>query len=421
MIDTRSRNLRERQPPQPRRRVIGRQRPLTHLCQQLGKLFSVHQQPFYPPRPLVCCPLLARTRAAGLNSGFASTWPPVCCSKRAAYPAAVTSSEGSTQAGEALGTLAAFSPQTRVGYMGPHGTFTEQALLSQHDLAAGTLVPFNSIPDVLTALDEGTVDMGFVPIENAIEGAVNVTQDTLAFDLDLLVQREVVMSVQLDLMGVAAPGNGGGFGHIHTVVSFPVALAQCRGFLHQHLPDAEIIAATSTADAARRVGTEQREGVAAIANPRAAELYGLTTLAEAVEDHRGNQTRFFLLARGTVPTPTGHDKTSIVVFQRSNEPGSLLGILGEFAARQIDLSRLESRPTRRSLGDYCFLLDFEGHICDEVVADCLRDLKMKQSDVKFLGSYPAAGEPSPSDRRPSEDAWRNANNWIGNLRSLATP
>ena len=122
-----------------------------------------------------------------------------------------------------------------------------------------------------------------------------------------------------------------------------------------------------------------------ISNPLATELYGLEAVAEAVEDHTGNQTRFLLLAREGVPAPTGHDKTSVVVFQRANEPGSLLAILNEFAARNIDLSRLESRPTRRVLGDYCFLLDFEGHIGDEVVADCLRDLKMKQGDIKFLG------------------------------------
>ncbi len=169
-----------------------------------------------------------------------------------------------------------------------------------------------------------------------------------------------------------------------------MAVAQCRNFLREQLPDAQIQAATSTAEAARQVGEQRLEGVATISNPLAAELYGLEAVAEAVEDHTGNQTRFLLLAREGVPAPTGHDKTSVVVFQRANEPGSLLAILHEFAARNIDLSRLESRPTRRVLGDYCFLLDFDGHIGDEVVADCLRDLKMKQGDIKFLGSYPAA-------------------------------
>ena len=301
---------------------------------------------------------------------------------------------------------------TRVGFMGPHGTFTEQALLSQPDLAAADTRPFDSIPDVLNGLVTGEVDLGFVPIENAIEGAVNVTQDALAFDLDLRIQREVVLDVQLNLL--ALPGTE--LADIHTVVSFPVAVAQCRSFLREHIPDAEIQAATSTAEAARQVGEQRLEGVATISNPLAAELYGLEAIAEAVEDHTGNQTRFLLLAREGVPGPTGHDKTSVVVFQRANEPGSLLAILHEFAARNIDLSRLESRPTRRVLGDYCFLLDFEGHIGDEVVADCLRDLKMKQGDIKFLGSYPAAGHEGEQVRRENDATWRDAADWVQQLR-----
>ncbi len=301
---------------------------------------------------------------------------------------------------------------TRVGFMGPHGTFTEQALLSQPDLASADTRPFDSIPDVLNGLVTGEVDLGFVPIENAIEGAVNVTQDALAFDLDLRIQREVVLDVQLNLL--ALPGTQ--LADIHTVVSFPVAVAQCRSFLREHIPDAEIQAATSTAEAARQVGEQRLEGVATISNPLAAELYGLEAIAEAVEDHTGNQTRFLLLAREGVPGPTGHDKTSVVVFQRANEPGSLLAILHEFAARNIDLSRLESRPTRRVLGDYCFLLDFEGHIGDEVVADCLRDLKMKQGDIKFLGSYPAAGHEGEQVRRENDANWRDAADWVQQLR-----
>ena len=302
---------------------------------------------------------------------------------------------------------------TRIGFMGPHGTFTEQALLGQPDLAVADTRPFDSIPDVLNGLVIGDVDLGFVPIENAIEGAVNVTQDTLAFDLDVRIQREVVLDVQLNLL--ALPGTQ--LTDIHTVMSFPVAVAQCRSFLREQLPDAEIQAATSTAEAARQVSEQRLEGVATISNPLAAELYGLEAVAEAVEDHTGNQTRFLLLAREGVPAPTGHDKTSVVVFQRANEPGSLLAILNEFAARNIDLSRLESRPTRRVLGDYCFLLDFEGHIGDEVVADCLRDLKMKQGDIKFLGSYPAAGHQGEQVRRDSNANWRNAANRVEELRN----
>ncbi len=164
-------------------------------------------------------------------------------------------------------------PSTTVGYMGPSGTFTEQALLSEPDLAAADIRPIGSIPDVLNALVTGEIDAGFVPIENAIEGAVNVTQDALAFDLDLLIQREVVLDVQLDLLG--RPGTS--LDKVTTVISVPVAVAQCRRFLRERLPDAEVAVATSTADAARQV-SEGGVGLAAIANPLAAEIYGLVLL-----------------------------------------------------------------------------------------------------------------------------------------------
>ncbi|MCY4516620.1 MAG: prephenate dehydratase [Acidimicrobiaceae bacterium] len=311
-------------------------------------------------------------------------------------------------------------PSTRIGYMGPHGTFTEAALATQPDLWQCDLTPLISVPEVLSALDDGAVDYGFVPVENAIEGAVNVTQDALAFDFDFLIQREVVVNVQLDLMALAGTATDDDLSAIHTVLSFPVAIAQCRAFLHDQLPDAAIEAATSTALAARRIGEEQLAGVAAIASPAAAEIYGLETVTESIEDHRDNQTRFLLLANGQVPPASGNDKTSIVVFQQQNEPGSLLGILMEFEARRLDLSRLESRPTRRGLGEYCFLLDFEGHISDEVVADCLRALKMKQRDVKFLGSFPAANGNSSGRERVSEEAWTSSDDWLKSLRRLIT-
>lgn len=307
----------------------------------------------------------------------------------------------------------ALPPDTRVGYLGPAGTYTEQALLGQSDLAAAVLRPYASIPDVLTALDEGSVDVGFVPIENAIEGAVNVTQDTLAFDLSLLIQREAVLDVSLDL--IVRPNVG--LHLVEEVVSFPVALAQCRTFLREHLPDARVQAATSTAEAARLVATEEQHArSAAIANPRAAEVYGLEALRTQIQDHPGNQTRFLLLAPSGIVAPTGHDKTSVVVFQHRNEPGSLLAILQEFAARRIDLSRLESRPTRQTLGDYCFLLDFAGHVGDEVVGDCLRQLRAKGHDVKFLGSYPAAGADADDTRRANTATLDAADGWLAALR-----
>jgi prephenate dehydratase len=266
---------------------------------------------------------------------------------------------------------------------------------------------------VLIAAGSGEIDYGFVAIENAIEGSVTLTTDTLAFDTDLLIQREVTMRVQLNLM--ARPGVE--LGDITRVVSIPVATAQCRHFLREKLPDARTDAANSTAEAAETIARSKSEHVAAIAPARSAELYGLTILAEDIEDHPENQTRFVAVAREGVPAPTGHDKTSIVVFQRADAPGSLLAILQEFAARSINLSKLESRPTKRSLGDYCFLIDLEGHISDELVADALRSVHAKQARVKFLGSYPAAGAHGPSVRRQARKRWAEAAAWVEGLRA----
>lgn len=300
-----------------------------------------------------------------------------------------------------------------VAYLGPAATFNQQALLSQPDLAALEATPLPTISDVLTATAAGEVDLGFVPIENAIEGSVTVTLDMLAFELDLLVQREVVIDVSLNLLGVP----GARLEDLREVSSINVATAQCRRFLTENLPGTVTTAANSTAEAAQRVAKEGDPTVAAIGTALAAEVYGLQILAPEVEDHPGNQTRFVLVSREGVPAPTGHDKTSIVVFQRADVPGSLLSILQEFAARAINLSKLESRPTKKGLGDYCFLIDLEGHVDDELVADCLRDLKSKQADVRFLGSYPAAGAHGPALRRETEAAWRSADEWVTSLRS----
>jgi prephenate dehydratase len=302
----------------------------------------------------------------------------------------------------------------RICFLGPEGTFTEQALLSQPDLMVDVeLVALPSIPEVLAAVADGRVDKGFVGIENSIEGAVTVTVDTLAFETELLIQHEVVMGVQMNLL---VP-SGVGLADVERVLSIPVATAQCRAFLHTELPEATLVPTSSTVEAAVLVAGDEHDGhTAAIAPSVAAKLYGLDVLASDIEDHPDNTTRFVVVAREGIPPATGHDKTSIVVFQRTDRPGSLLAILQEFAARSINLTKLESRPTKKGLGHYCFLIDLEGHIGEELVADCLRDLKSK-ADVKFLGSYPAAGEHGPSRRRDAEAAWRDADRWLANLRS----
>jgi prephenate dehydratase len=301
----------------------------------------------------------------------------------------------------------------RIGYLGPPGTFTEEALFTQADLAQAQLVPIGSIPDVLAATASNEVDVGFVAIENAIEGSVNVTLDMLAFETDLLIQREVVMPIDLCLIGVP----GARIDDIKTVMSFPHATAQCRGFLNERLPGVTTQATNSTSDASRQVAELGDLQAAALGTARSADVYGLEVLAHEIEDHPENATRFVVVARDDIPAATGHDKSSIVVFQRADAPGSLLGILQEFAARTINLTKLESRPTKKALGDYCFLIDLEGHISDEVVADALRELMIKQGKVKFLGSYPAAGEHGPSVRRDADRAWRAADEWMKALRA----
>ena len=300
----------------------------------------------------------------------------------------------------------------RIAFLGPPGTFTEEALLTQPDLAEAELMPLRSIPDVLAAAESGDADVGFVALENSIEGTVNVSLDALVFDNSLLVQREVVLPVRLNLL--APPGTT--MAGVERVVSFPHATAQCRQWLARNLPYVQVVAANSTAEAAQEVGDRSADGAAAVGTALAAKLYGLDVLAADIEDHPDNATRFVLVAADGVPAPTGHDKTSIVCFQAADRPGSLHAILGQFTARDINLTKLESRPTKQALGDYCFIIDLEGHIADEAVADCLRDLHVTLPGVKFLGSYPAAGDHGPTIRRHAEEAWKAADDWIAGLR-----
>jgi prephenate dehydratase len=304
----------------------------------------------------------------------------------------------------------------RIGFFGPFGTFTEQALRTQADLVDAELVPFYSVPDVLDAVAKDEIDAGFVPIENSIEGTVNFTQDALIFDYELLIQREVVLDIEHCLLA----RKGTTLADVTTVHSIPIATAQCSGWLRTNLPHADVQVANSTADAARTVGRigAEETGMAALAPANAAALYGLEVIARDIADHAGNQTRFVLVAREGIPASTGHDKTGIVVFQRADEPGSLISILQEFAARRINLSLLSSRPTKAGgLGDYCFIIYADGHVGDELMADVLRDLHTKQGGVKFLGSYPAAGEQAHSAREHADSRWKDADDWVSHLRT----
>lgn len=302
-----------------------------------------------------------------------------------------------------------------VAFLGPSGTFTEEALRTQVDLAGMSAVAYPSFPEVLDAVEEEAANYGFVAIENSIEGTVSVTMDQLVFERELFIAREAVLPVTQNLL--AMPGSR--LADVKTVVSFPHATGQCQGWLRANLPGAETVAASSTAEAVRQVADAQDQSVAAIGTALAASLYGLEVLIRGIEDHPDNATRFVLVCRSDrgIPPPTGHDKTTIVCFQFANHPGSLHSILGQFAARDLNLVKLESRPTKKGLGDYCFVIDVEGHIRDEVVADCLRNLHAELPKVKFLGSYPATGSDAAAVSRQVTEAWQAADRWVAELRS----
>jgi prephenate dehydratase len=276
----------------------------------------------------------------------------------------------------------------RIGFLGPEGTFTEEALLSSSSLRGNELIPLPSIQDVIAAVERLEVDKGIVPIENSIEGAVNTTLDMLAFEVDLLIEQEIVRSISHNLIGPAGLDKK----QIERVVSIPMATAQCRAYLMREIPGAKIMAAASTADAVNSVAREADGKTAAIGTSLAARLYGLEVLDENIQDAAENQTRFVVIGREASP-PTGFDKTSIVCFILQDRPGSLLSILQVFAERNINLTKIASRPTRKALGEYCFFVDLEGHKEDPAVAEALRGLRENLRQVKLLGSYPRARRP----------------------------
>ena len=294
-----------------------------------------------------------------------------------------------------------------VGFLGPEGSFSHEAVRTLDDVEA---IPSPTFVDLLADVAAGRIDQALVPLENAIEGTVSATIDGLVFDHDLFIVRELVLPVHLHLL--ARPGVG--VDDLTSVLSYVHALAQCRAFLAAH-SGVETRPTSSTSEAARLVA-ESAEPWAAIGSATAGALFGLATLESDVEDHPDNATRFVLVGRDAIAAPTGHDRTSIVCFQDADRPGSLYGILGRFAARDVNLTKLESRPTKRGLGDYCFVIEFEGHVADDVVADCLADLQAHLARVKFLGSYPVSGREATTRRAEVDAARRAAAAWIDDLR-----
>ena len=303
----------------------------------------------------------------------------------------------------------------RVAYLGPAGTFTETAarLVSGRE-DPDMLVACGDIGEVFRAVEGGQAARGVVPIENTLEGSVTATLDALAFDTDLLVQGELELPVTL----VAAAVGDVRVEDATEVHSHPVALSACRRWLSKTLPDAERVPATSTARAAELVA-ERGGARLAIVNPLAAERYGLEVVAREVADRAGNSTRFVVVGR-ELPTPTGWDKTSVVVFIEENRPGALLKLLEIFAERDLNLTKIESRPTKAELGEYCFFLDVEGHLGDERVGDALAAVKRTHRDVKVLGSYRRSGarRTDEAQRIAADDAaYRDAAEWLADWRS----
>lgn len=278
----------------------------------------------------------------------------------------------------------------KIGYLGPKGSFSEEAihlfLASQPEFKETTpvLIPFPTIPRLLFACNDMEIDWAFVPLENSTEGQVGVTMDTLGQTEHLYITHEFVHPIDQCLLTLEPIP----LQQIERVYSHEQALGQCRDFLEKHLPHAQQITCLSTAEAAHKISSI-RENWAAIGPRRAAHLYNLHLLQERIQDVVLNATRFVLVGHTLAEMSGGDDKTSLLVIA-DNTPGSLYRILGEFSKRQINLTRIESRPSKRKLGEYVFFFDVDGYVFAPPIQDVLWALKEANISVKLLGSYPKA-------------------------------
>lgn len=302
----------------------------------------------------------------------------------------------------------------RIAYLGPEGTFTEAALIQMADrgLTPGatssgglTPLPAESTTAALVAVRTGDADYACVPIENSIEGSVLPTLDGLATGSPLQIFTELTLDVSFTIVsrsGITAA-------EVETVAAFPVASAQVRNWLGANLPKARLVPANSNAAAAKDVSEGRAD--AGVSTALAATRYKLTALASDVVDEPNARTRFVLAGQpGPPSTRTGADRTSVVL-KLENVPGALVSAITEFAIRDIDLTRIESRPTRKELGTYVFFLDCVGHIDDDAVAEALKALHRRCADVRYLGSWPtgsAAGAVPPQ--------LEEATHWLSRLR-----
>jgi prephenate dehydratase len=309
----------------------------------------------------------------------------------------------------------------RLAFLGPHATFTEQALRSLPESHGAELLPCAGSPAVLAAVREGLADAGCVPIENTVEGAVAAVLDGLVQDPPLVIRREAVIAVRFAVM--VRPGTRPA--DVGSVASHNHGIAQTRGWLARHLPAAEVMLSTSTAEAAAQVARGEVD--AAVAAPVAAQQHGLDVLADDVADNPGAVTRFVLIGPpGPPPPPTGRDRTTLAA-TTENRPGSLLGLLTELAVRGIDLTRIESRPIKGRHAEYWFHLDCTGHLAEPAMGEALAALHRRCDRVRFLGSYPRANGMSGGAAEAPEaavpiggsgtDAFTAAERWLAGLRS----
>jgi prephenate dehydratase len=284
----------------------------------------------------------------------------------------------------------------RVAFLGPEGTFSEEALFSSTGREGIDAVPLATIYECVVAVAEERCERALVPIENSLEGSVNATLDALVFETDQVrIVGEVVHPIQHTLLAREQLP----LEQIERVLSHPQASAQCARFLREHLPRAEVVAAASTADAVRIVA-ESREPWAALGNHLSAELYGCVPLADRVEDTPENETRFVWLANreprpgtdpvGGLPATGQLFKTSIVFWGLPDSPGALVSVLQEFAARAINLSKIESRPRKQGLGRYVFFADLHGREDDASIVEALAAVASSVETLRVLGCYPAA-------------------------------
>jgi prephenate dehydratase len=303
----------------------------------------------------------------------------------------------------------------RYAYLGPAGTFSEAAVKALgHEQAQA--VPFTTIQAAMEAVRGGALQRAVVPIENSVEGAVTATLDELAAGQDLVICAEVLLDVAFALL--VRPGTQ--MSDIKLVGGHPVAQPQCRKWLAANLPDADWRPALSNAEAARQVADGQLD--AALAGAFTADVYHLAVLARDIHDRESAVTRFVVVRLpGPLPPVTGADRTSVIAFLADDHPGALMEILSQFAVREVNLTRIESRPTGEGLGRYCFFIDCEGHVDEARVGEALMGLRRICSEVRFLGSYPRSDGGRTQVRAGTSDAaFADADAWLTRLRDGRT-